>query len=41
MGRVWIVKYLLVVEHVYMPLIWILIKILNGLDVVEIHIKEI
>jgi hypothetical protein len=41
MGKVWIGKYLLVVQQVYMPLIWIWFKILNGLDVVEIHIKEI
>jgi hypothetical protein len=41
MGRIWTVKYLLVVEDIYMPLIWILFKILNGLDVAKIHIKEI
>jgi hypothetical protein len=39
MGSVWIGTYLLVGQHVYMPLNWIQFKIINGLVVEEIHIR--
>jgi len=40
MGSIEIGTYLLVGQHVCMPLNWIQFKIQNGLDVVEIHIKK-